>query len=266
MTREKHAWSIKEGYVLALIPTLGLACVHLYEAGRFSFLGIPSGLIDLPVTRLIGGGTAIAIFATIVIGFVQWAREKLFVKSSIRRAIGIYGICFVLLGVPALFQSSTFNALVWTFLLPLCIAFNWPSPEEIKKPKDAKSTESTLPGKVALQDRAPNVLGFLFLAGLLAWQIFSIGYFSERMTSRRMCVDGERTAFIAGFYGDRAIIKHPEQPSGKLKNSVELRELDKNLQLHECAIRVQGMPGVFDRAFNPDRYKDKAKSTTATDE
>lgn len=266
MTEGNSNWTHREAYVLALVPALGLACVHVYEMGRFSFLGIPFQLIDLPVTRLIAGGTAITIFVAMTIGFIQWSQRRLWGKSGFRRFLSVFATCFVLVGLPQLLQVTTRNGFVWAVLLPLALAMSYISSEETPKTAtliaeadssevDSKNRKSEARKQKPNEDKqtppeTPNAVAFLILAGLIAWSIFSMGFFSERLTSDRMCIEGSKVSFVAGFHADRAIVKTIESKTKKLEPSVVLLDLGPGLKVGACELSVRGMPSVFDQSFN----------------
>jgi len=103
---EEARWTLKEGYILALAPAIGLFCINRYEAGRFSYLDIPSELIDLPVTRLISGGTAIAVLAVVLAYFLRWSGAFLRVKSGWREFVGTFLLFFAAPGNSAATASN----------------------------------------------------------------------------------------------------------------------------------------------------------------
>lgn len=101
---EEHAkpprWTWREGYVLALAPAIGLFCVNRYEAGRFAYLGLPSELIDLPISRLISGGTAVVLLDIGLLFSVLHIRNLLNAESGWRRWVGSALLLVVMFGVP----------------------------------------------------------------------------------------------------------------------------------------------------------------------
>lgn len=234
MAKEAARWTLKEGYILALAPAIGLFCINRYEAGRFSYLDIPSELIDLPVTRLISGGTAIAVLAVVVAYFLRWAGVFLRAKSGWREFVGTFLLFFALLGIPQLLQATTPNALIWAFLIPLCFAMGGPS-------------GSSEPSKTP---QMSDLTGFLLLSGIVAWLLYSFGFFAERVSRERMCVAGTANAFVAGFYGDRAIVKRVDPKTRRLLSGVDLVDLGSQFKVQSCLMDLPSRPSVMDRAFS----------------
>jgi hypothetical protein len=249
MSGKTGAWTFREAYVLALAPAVGLFCVNRYEAGRFAYLGIPTEFIDLPITRLIAGGTAIVVLGAMLFVMVRSAVLRIRSKSGLARFVGGFLLAFALLGIPQLLMASTIPGFVWSFLLPLCMVAAVTG--DSKKPKKDEADVSLLDG--------PGIMFFLGLVGLLAWMIFSFGFFLERGSADRLCLRGEPDAFVAAFYGERAIVKHVDGQSRRLKPGIELRDIGERIRLETCSMKVIGMPGFFDRAFaeNIERAKQR---------
>ncbi|MDQ8051058.1 hypothetical protein [Luteibacter sp.] len=236
MSRETSSWSLKEGYILALAPAIGLFCVSQYESGRFAYLGVPAEFMDLPVTRLIGGGTAIVVFGAILFACIVKARAFLGSKSGWRRIVGSFILAFVLFGLPPLLLASSRNVVIWSFLIPLGLAFSGSTDDSTDQKKESKSSE---------------IMALLLFGGLLAWMVFAIGFFIEKGSAYRLCIPNAQDRFVASFYGDRAIVKRINLATRQVLPGIELVELGDRFQVETCEFPIIGMPSPMDRAFPP---------------
>lgn len=234
-------WTFKDGYILALAPALGLFCINRYEAGRFAYLGIPSGLIDLPMPRLIGGGTAIVVLGVMLFIGLRSARKFLFADSGWRRFLGAFLLFFALVGLPFLMLSTTLNPAVWALLLTLSLAVA--AGDGTKK--ESKETDS------------PDLIGLAFVSGLLVFLMYSFGFLAERITTQRMCITDQPNTFVSGFYGQRAILKSFDARTGQVLSGVELVDLGSSLRLRSCILTIRGMPSFLDQAYSKRSRRDQ---------
>lgn len=228
-----------DAYLLALAPALGLFCADRYEAGRYSYLDVPADLIDLPVTRLISIGTAIAVLAVLLFFFFNAARKILIAKSGWRGFSGTFLLFAVLLGLPLAMVASTPNAFAWAFLIPLSFALAEGSSNK-KEPAE--------------QNSISDYVGLFCLCLVLSWYLYSFGYFVERNTVHRMCITGVDNKIIVGFFGERAVVKSIDS-QGNLGKAVELISLDTTNNVIACAPNVHTPMSYLDHAFNGERQK-----------
>lgn len=227
--------NLKEAYALALAPAVGLFCVDRYEAGRFYYLQIPSELVDLPLPRLIAGGTALTLLALLFFVFVNSARNNLTAKSGFKRFFGAFFLFFPLFGLPLLFMAGTSSAVLWSLALPV-VAAGVASNEPASKRYESKSGFELGP--------------IFFLSLLLVWLLYSFGYFVERQTSNRLCFAGDKASFVANVYGDRAIIKRINPASHVLLPEVEIRDISSLPALTKCQFKLTPAPSFVDAAFS----------------
>lgn len=230
-------WRLSEGYALALLPAFAFFCVQRYEAGRFGYLGVPTEFIDLTILRLIGGGTALLVFAVVLYAALRWGREFLAAKTGWRRFVGYLLISLVLFGIPQYMQASTRNALIWATILTLCFALSASSGDE-------RSDEVKGEGRL-------EPLGFLFFVGMVAVLIYSLGFFVERMSINRLCLTDEPSAFVVAMNGESAVLKRVKVGGGELLPGVSLQKLGDETHFQECRLVVKGEPSLFDRSFAP---------------
>lgn len=246
MPEKNDTWTWKEGYVLALAPAVGLFCVNRYEAGRFAYLGIPTELIDLPVSRLIAGGTAIVVFGAILFACLRSARTLFLAESGWKRFMGSFVLFFMLVALPILMVSTTLNPVAWGLMLTTSLALA--TADTPKKEPDAVGDEPTEQAK-----DTSSLAGFAFMSLLLTALIYGFGFFAERTSIERMCLPDRPNAFVAGFYGDRAIVKHIEPKTGRVLPEVQLLEMGGALALSSCKLSVRGMPSFLDKAYSEKR-------------
>ena len=104
--------------------------------------------------------------------------------------------------------STTANAFIWTGLLVLSLC--------------GASLDSSGRSKEPVDSPVSDIAGFFFLSLMLMLLIYSFGYFLERMSANRMCVQGENNLIVAGLSGDNALVKELDPKTKRLLPPVHI--------------------------------------------
>lgn len=219
--------------MLAITPAVGLYCVYLYQKGRFEYLEIPSSLIELPVTRLIAGGAALALYAGFFLTAFLLCIDYFRSRSPIKRFLGEYFLFFVAIGIPGLMYHTTQAGIYSSFLVPLCLCIVGATTPE---------TESGEKKPTKIPETVSKFIGVTILYAGVCWTILALGFNHERGYVSRLCIPGRTNSFVADFFNGKAIVKIIDPATRQPSKDIELIDVGASLKLVSCNVEVVPIP------------------------
>ena len=104
----------REGLLLALVPALGTLASYLFEAGRFSFYGVPQELIELDIGKIIAASVAIVLCFFLILVALIAVTDLLSSRHPALKGVGEALTLILLLGPPFFLMDAVREA--WAVL------------------------------------------------------------------------------------------------------------------------------------------------------
>lgn len=219
----------RESYIVAAAPALAFLGVYIYEWGRYRYLKTPTLLIDLPIDRLLMGGTAIALLVSFVAAGVAWLIDQAKKRSMMARIVPSFLATFLLFGLPVLMWSVSWLGVVIAVAGVIGMTFCRAVTRDSSDESDAENQKNEL----SWTDR---IMGFVWMVGFGALSLAGLGFQSERLSKDQTCVDH---GLVVAVRGDRALVKPYSMPLRELTDAVLLVPLD-GLSMAPCTAPITG--------------------------
>jgi hypothetical protein len=227
----------REGLLLALASALGTLATYLFEAGRFSFYGIPEGLIELDVGKIIAASFAIVLFFFMIAVALIAITDLISARHPGAKAVGEAIILIPLFG-PLLFLVDADRA-VWAgvaggaavillnnFARPLfgrvANQTYWDRMSELQAKNDARVERKPRSG-VGLLDT--TIMPSAVIIVLLLVIVFSVGRYAASIRTTHWVPTDDPTLLLAATRADTLIFKAYDPRTATLQDRLVIRKV-----------------------------------------